>query len=275
MTRCPYKRPGFGKWIQVFSLCTYTKVIVQLREHRDESLEVNFRTFYRWQYRKQSLGYAEGINLRKVLIAGEADKTVNYESAMKKLGVLGETSLHVPDISFYDGLILPGGGDIDPKLFGQLPCGTGFFDPVLDRLQLAILKAFVISHKPVLGICKGMQLINIYFGGDMLQHLKTSKNHAYVQKDQVHMSVAKKRSYLDRLYGERFAVNSAHHQGVDSPGKGIEYVQFAEDGVTEGLRHRFLPIWGVQWHPERMCFAQCREDAVDGSLLLSFFLKTN
>lgn len=213
--------------------------------------------------------------MKKVLIAGEAGKTVNYENAVRKLGVWGETSLDVPDISFYDGLILPGGGDIDPKLFGQLPCGTGFFDPALDRLQLAVLRAFVLSRKPVLGICKGMQLINIYFGGDMIQHLNTSESHAYVQADQIHMSVAKRGSFPEKLYGRRFAVNSAHHQGVDSPGKGIEYVQFAEDGVAEGLRHRFLPVWGVQWHPERLCFAHRREDAVDGALLLSFFLKSN
>lgn len=209
--------------------------------------------------------------MKKVLIAGQKDKTVNYENAMKELGVHTETSLHVPDIISYDGLILPGGGDIDPKLFGQLPCETGFFDPVLDRLQLAILRAFVLSRKPVLGLCKGMQLINIYFGGDMVQHLKTSENHAYVKEDQIHRSVAKKGSFLEKLYGEQFVVNSAHHQGVDCPGKGIEYVQFAEDGVVEGLRHRFLPVWGVQWHPERLCFAHRREDAVDGALLLSFY----
>lgn len=65
-------------------------------------------------------------DLKKVLIAGEQGKTVNYERAMGYLGILAETSLHVPDIGDYDGLILPGGGDIDPKLFGQLPGGTRF-----------------------------------------------------------------------------------------------------------------------------------------------------
>lgn len=64
--------------------------------------------------------------MKKVLIAGEQGKTVNYERAMGHLGILAETSLHVPDIGDYDGLILPGGGDIDPKLFGQLPGGTRF-----------------------------------------------------------------------------------------------------------------------------------------------------
>ncbi len=209
--------------------------------------------------------------MKRILIAGEKDKTTNYETAMRGLGVSVCTSLHVPDICCYDGLILPGGGDIDPKLFGQLNRGTRNFDPALDRLQLAILQAFVLDKKPVLGICKGMQLINIYFGGDMIQHLETSTCHEYMGKDQVHGTTARKGSFLEKLYGNCFVVNSAHHQGVDSPGRGIEYIQFADDGVVEGLQHKYLPVFGVQWHPERLCFAHARKDAVDGRALLSYF----
>lgn len=209
--------------------------------------------------------------MKKILIAGEPDKTLNYERAMHNLGIMTETSLHVPDTLLYSGLILPGGGDIDPRLFGQIPEKSCFFDPELDRLQLAVLKAFVLDRKPVLGICKGMQLINIYFGGDMFQHLKTSGSHEYIGEDQVHSTTAKKGSFLEKLYGEFFAVNSAHHQGVDAPGQGIWYVQSAEDGVVEGLSHTYLPIIGVQWHPERLCFEKKREDAVDGAALLRYF----
>ena len=209
--------------------------------------------------------------MKRVLIAGEPDKTVNYENAMRHLGILPETSLHVPSTAAYDGLILPGGGDIDPKLFGQLNHGSSAFDPVLDRLQMAVLNAFILDKKPVLGICKGMQLINIYFGGDMIQHLETSGGHEYVGKDQLHGTAACKGSFLEKLYGEHLVVNSAHHQGVDVPGQGIAYVQFAPDGVVEGLKHRYLPVLGVQWHPERLCFEHKRQGAVDGAALLAFF----
>jgi len=210
----------------------------------------------------------------KVLIAGEKDKTSNYVNAMEKLGADTEVSLHVPSITSYDGLILPGGGDIDPRLFGQLPRGTRAFDPVLDRVQLAILKAFILDRKPVLGICKGMQLINIFFGGDMVQDLPTAKAHEYVGRDQIHETLAGEESVLGRLYGRQFAVNSAHHQGVDLAGRGILYTQSAADGVVEGLEHNFLPVIGVQWHPERLCFEHKREDAVDGSTILKYFLGT-
>lgn len=210
--------------------------------------------------------------MRKILIAGNPGQTQNYENALSNLGAKPVTSLHVPDVSRYDGLILPGGGDIDPKLFGQLNQGSRTIDPVLDRLQLTILRSFVLHKKPVLGICKGMQLINIYFGGDIIQHLSSYKQHQYDGQDQVHNTTAVSGSLLHKLYGEHFTVNSAHHQGVDIPGRGIHYTQSCSDGVTEGLSHSFLPIIGVQWHPERMCFQHKRPDTVDGALLLYAFL---
>ncbi len=207
----------------------------------------------------------------RILIAGEQGKTINYENAVRCLGAEPVTTLHVPDGFDYDGLILPGGGDIDPKLFGQFPNGTRTFDPELDRVQLAILKAFLEDRKPVLGICKGMQLINICFGGDMIQHLPESDLHEYKGEDQIHLTETLQGSILEQLYGSSFCVNSAHHQAVDVPGRGICYIQYAK-GVPEALAHTYLPVIGVQWHPERMCFAHKRKDTADGSRLLAYFI---
>ncbi len=209
--------------------------------------------------------------MKKILVAGETGKTFNYENALRRLGASCTTSLHVPEISSYDALLLPGGGDIDPILFGQLNCGSRFFDPVLDRLQLSVLKAFVSEKKPVLGICRGMQLINIFFGGDIHQDLPSAGRHQYTNGDQYHETFALPDTVLYRLYGERFVVNSAHHQGVDLKAPSLSYIQYCDDGVVEGLCHRYLPIVGVQWHPERLSDKE-KSEAVNGSLLLDAFL---
>ena len=208
--------------------------------------------------------------MKKILIAGEAGQTTNYENALAAMQVHFVTSLQVKDVDEYDGLLLPGGGDVDPKLFGQLLIpeteirqysrweqqlirkGQEKLTPELDRIQLAILKAFCQYRKPVFGICKGMQLINIAFGGDMLRHLPTAVHHAYREKDQMHPARNEVNSFLYEVYGSDMLVNSAHHQGVGIPGRGIRYVQYAPDGVVEGLQHEFLPVYGVQWHPERL-----------------------
>ncbi|MCL2719587.1 MAG: gamma-glutamyl-gamma-aminobutyrate hydrolase family protein [Lachnospiraceae bacterium] len=213
--------------------------------------------------------------MKKILIAGLPEFTQNYEKAFRSLKAQPVTSLHVPDPDDYDALLLPGGDDIDPIFFGQINEGSRRINTQLDRIQLQILKAFIQQKKPVMGICKGMQLINVFFGGDIIQHLSCYKAHEYLEdldKDQAHVTHARADSLLADLYGTTFHVNSAHHQGCGMPGRRIVYTQFAEDGVVEGLCHHTLPIIGVQWHPERMCFPPANDVLVDGILLLAYFL---
>ena len=210
--------------------------------------------------------------MKKIAIAGISGNTDNYRNALSQLGAVCTTLTDVSSASQFDALLLPGGGDIDPVLFGETDHGSRSIDPALDRQQLSMLDAFVSAGKPILGICKGMQVINIYFGGRIIQDLPTNILHQYTDRDQVHPSHALPGTVLQKLYGSDFPVNSAHHQGIGSPGRDLFIIQYAPDDVPEAIIHKTLPILGVQWHPERMCFEHRRTDTPDGSLLLTCFL---
>lgn len=174
----------------------------------------------------------------------------------------------------FDGLLLPGGGDINPVRFGQENQGSIAISDELDELQFAMLDRFVKCQKPVLGICRGHQLINVYFGGTLIQHLPGSFRHAREGNgpDKVHSVIAGEESWLAKLYGTKFFHNSAHHQAVDRAGSGLVFDSYCpEDSTVESLHHAELPIYGVQWHPERMCLEHRRDDTVNGLPVFLFF----
>lgn len=211
--------------------------------------------------------------MKEILIAGVPDKIGNYRRAVETLGAVsrGLYTCSWEEAEGCDALLLPGGGDIAPELFGQKDQGSREVDEILDRMQLRILDSYIRRKKPVLGICKGMQIINTYYGGTIKQHLKTAHFHEYRNGDQYHMTIVRKGSILETLYGLRFPVNSAHHQGIDRLGEHLQAIQFAEDRVIEGIVHEELPVIGVQWHPERM--PEPDEDCADGRRLLEYWLK--
>ena len=180
------------------------------------------------------------------------------------------------NVDAYDGLLLPGGGDVDPHCYGREDEGKCMMIMrALDELQLAMLDDFVRSGKPVLGICRGHQLINVYFGGTLIQHLPDSFRHFRkigAAQDKRHYCTARPGSWLADLYGETFPHNSAHHQAVDILGKGLVADSWCpEDGCIESMHHESLPIYSVQWHPERMSLALERSDMVNGLPVLRFF----
>lgn len=196
----------------------------------------------------------------------------NYKEALELSGLTPVNSLAIFDTDGFDGLLLPGGGDIDPGYFNETNNGSRNIDKGLDAAQFTMLRQFISSGKPILGICKGMQLINVEFGGNIIQNLPTASTHQYLNKDRIHKTIAVRDSFLYELYGEEFVVNSAHHQGCGKIGEPLEVIQYsADDSVVEGIRHKKLPIMGLQWHPERMCGKYRRPDTVDGSRIFSFF----
>ncbi len=229
--------------------------------------------------------------MKKLLIAGYETQTAGYRSAFSLLGacadplafpperhVSGPLRAAQPDIwsmaCLYDGLVLPGGGDISPALLHCPNMGSRNIDEPLDHIQFSLLYTFIEAGKPVLGICKGLQVINAGFGGTIRQDLCPASLdlHAWEGRDRIHRTKAAKGTFLYRLYGSRPLVNSAHHQAAGSIGQGLRVAQYAEDFVVEALYHERLPVFAVQWHPERLCFSQAKDGMEDGSRLLSYFL---
>ncbi len=208
----------------------------------------------------------------RILISGIPDLAKNYTAALRRLGAEAHVCLRPDSVSDYNGLLLPGGGDMDPAFFGENNCGSVNIDPALDQAQLSSLDAFLRLNKPVLGICRGMQLLNVYFGGSILQDLPTASVHAWNGNDQVHPVQCVSGSVLGRLYGPSCLVNSAHHQGLGRLGSNLKVTQTAPDGVIEAVEHTKKPVLGVQWHPERTGSLPRQPGLADGDRLIQYFL---
>ena len=208
----------------------------------------------------------------RAAILGYAERVTNYVAALEAVGVAPLVTLSPAEAADCAGLLLPGGGDVDPARFGQPDRGSRDIDLPLDEAQLTALDLFVKAGKPVLGICRGHQVLNIYFGGDLIQDLPTANAHmATEHDDRLHPAALAPGSLLHRLYGDTAPVNSAHHQGLDRIGAGLKATAWAPDGVIEAIEHETLPILGVQFHPERMTFAHARPETVNGAPIFEWF----
>ncbi len=209
----------------------------------------------------------------KIAVAGLEGNVKNYIAALEGVGLEPVVTTDAAGAGAFAALLLPGGGDMDPALYGEENRGSQEIDRSLDEAQLAMTDAFVRAKKPVLGICKGVQVINVCFGGGLIQHLVTAESHKFHDGpgDSVHLCESLPGTDMRRLYGERYVTNSSHHQAVGRIGRGLRVTSFASDGTAESIAHDELPVFGVQWHPERMCFAGARPDTADGAKIFYYF----
>ena len=211
----------------------------------------------------------------KILLSTGGGNAANYLAAIEAAGGVGEARyLPFPDLS-YDGLLLTGGDDMDPALFGQEDRGSRGIDRARDDAELALLDSFCGAGKPVLAICRGHQVVNVWLRGDLIQDLGPELDpfHEGGEGDRVHPVKAGEGSLLHRLYGPVFAVNSWHHQGLGRLGRGLRATAWSEGGVIEAVEHETLPLISVQFHPERMTGALARPDTVDGGAIFRAFLE--
>ena len=174
-----------------------------------------------------------------IFIPGRREDLRNYTAAVYFAGGIPICSTDSADSALCSGLLLPGGGDIGEKLDGE---------------EEKLIQSFVQRERPILGICRGMQALNIYFGGNLIHRTLTAGR-------------------LARLIGRCPAVTSNHHQALRHLGRDLQAVQVAPDGIIEAVEHTALPILGVQWHPERQSFSLCRTDAVDAAPIFTHFIE--
>lgn len=164
-------------------------------------------------------------------------------------------------VAMVDALLLPGGYDPNPLLYGENPGRMiGYIFPEVDEHQLAAIHIADETGKPMLGICRGLQILNVAFGGTLYQDVSLAPD-SYVQHSQKsrrhspgHEVSLSEGSFLAEIFGERMIVtNSFHHLAIKDLAAGFSISARARDGIAEGIeRHAGTPVVAVQWHPEMM-----------------------
>ena len=169
-----------------------------------------------------------------------------------------------------DGLLLSGGGDIHPRFYGRSISGqAACVDEQRDERERDLLRCFCEKRKPVFGICRGIQVLDVYFGGTLVRELCT----AHLHENTKHSIVTAESGYLRGMLGERLTVNSYHHQAIRTLGRGLLVTAVSDaDGVIEGIEHEALPVSAVQWHAERMIEGVCRDTDASMRPLLAHFV---
>ena len=184
----------------------------------------------------------------------------NYVEAIRKAGgipillpVMADSLQAAGTIALLDGVLLSGGEDIDPDYYGETPVnGTVQVNARRDTSDFLIASEALRQHKPILGICRGEQLMNVMLGGSLVQDIPSQVGGKVSHsKGAIHKIGVEKESVLYELFGkDSLTVNSYHHQAVNIPGKDVKVTARASDGVVEA--YEAPGVTAVQFHPEKL-----------------------
>ncbi|EKU50455.1 gamma-glutamyl-gamma-aminobutyrate hydrolase family protein [Staphylococcus massiliensis] len=172
-----------------------------------------------------------------------------------------DASILKQQVEMLDGLIITGGQDISPLIYGEDPMPLlGEVNPKRDQYDLKLLDLAIQREIPILGICRGMQIINVFFGGTMWQDIsyKDGVTYKHFQQgettDLTHkVSIAKDTKLYQLLQTETLMVNSFHHQTIHHLASPLKATATANGGIIEGFEHKDYDfLLGVQWHPEML-----------------------
>jgi len=241
--------------------------------------------------------------MRKILIAGPENDPLHLPqmtlAAVENSGGQAVIGMDPLEIAACDGVILPGGlPDVDPANYGERNIACNAVQPELDIAQLKMLDTAVALNKPILGICRGHQLLNVYFGGTLIQDIVEADIHRLVPDvETLHDSVCVPGTPLYQLYGSGGLINTKHHQAVKKVAKDFKIAQLwfsaktscrqrenclsriqngeqvagSDQCMVEAIVHRSKAILGLQWHPENM-IASPSPGTVDPKKIFDYFL---
>lgn len=193
-----------------------------------------------------------------------------------------EDSLLADILHEMDGFVLQGGADLAPETYGERPIGKWKGDAYRDRYELKIVDYAIKNAKPLLGICRGFQLMNVYFGGTLYQDTQTQRPGANTHRSAEMYDTIKHPiqfvpgRFLADLYADESDpyVNTVHHQAVKDLGRDLEVYAVSEDGLIEAFGYTGEApgkVFGVQWHPEFTPTLQ--EELINADVLYGAFLK--
>jgi len=206
--------------------------------------------------------------------------------AIESEGLIQRSDMSLASYAEYlDGLVLQGGADIAPQSYGETPLHADWAgDAVRDRYEIDLFNAFVAAGKPVIGICRGCQLINVALGGTLFQDIPTQLPAAVSHRDTtmyeraLHDVSFVAGSRLAQLYPgvAQSKINTIHHQAVKDLGRDLVIEALGvPDGVVEAIRWRGPSyVFGMQWHPEFLALATLDQAQLDGRPILNDFLAT-
>lgn len=173
----------------------------------------------------------------------------NYVNAVKLCNHKPVLSKNIKKAKNCDALILTGGGDVAPFLYGKNLSKRDKVDLFTDISELNLLSYFYQSGKKILGICKGMQLINVFLGGTLIKKVPYHYNKNY---DLYHNVNILENCPIYKVFSNKIIANSCHNQAVNKLGENLIIGGQSNDGVIEIVYHEFLPILATQFHPERI-----------------------
>ena len=200
-----------------------------------------------------------GIPGWDVKIGEQFGVTLPYMNWASQFGtVIILTPGYIPEI---DLLLLPGGADVNPERYNEAPDWfTSRPNTFLENFDLHALPQYINSNTPVFGICRGLQTLNVVFGGSLYQDITHPTSSSPYEVD-VH-SVYGVNSHGMRSGKSEFKVGSWHHQAIKELGTGLKRCLLAHDDIVEAIEHETLPVAAVQWHPER-CFDEYSSHVVE------------